>query len=1091
MDRAPRYARRVSRIGALAVVLGLSAATVNSLHPAAADPTPGPAPSSPDVPGVESPQEPSSPAGSAATESDPDGPEFGPAEAPDTGGDQVTVSVGDSPPVTYGSSGGAITSGTAKDTAPTTEAAPSAVTPSAIAPPAPVAASVEAAPKPTAVTRSLGARLDKAPQSTGDPDGSDFVFDHAESAPTVDASATSPLSLEDMGTDRGRFTVILTPRYSDVAPTVVLRPSPGVPPDADVFAVPTAPAAVGIRALPGALINAASGVLTAALSPFVVPSPDLPVDSPVLWALLAWVRRHFADQAIPVTYTAPDADPRLGRVKLTLDEAPLSASGTSTAAGATRTFLEDLVALFTRLVQGGLLIDPDRPYTLDGVDRRSGAVTGSVNVAAPGGEPPLYAMSAAPTSGAASVDPLTGNWTFTPTPASRVQAFAISGAAEVTFAVIASLGWAAAGPIVVPAPVHGAETAAYPALNGVPVRGVRLASNDIGFQVLVRPDPVAATYETAVAIIDPASPTATVTAPVAGALSRFVFAPDHTAYSTTVVAHAGQDVYAMTIIRPSGESATMPIVGVPVGDVVFGPDGRAYQTSYRHDAATDTYVTTVTVVDADARRVEVPVDGHPAGFGFGADGAVYQVTELRPFGPDDADNKTTVAVIDPAAGSATVVAQIPGAALEFAPAPDGAVVQTTRTAGVHGYAYTLTRIVNHAEPQAIPLSGAVVGAIGFTPTGAAALTVRTAAPHETPGEVVVVDPAGHVTQIALPARPRGGIEVGVDGTARQGVRGGDVVLIDVDAAAVIDVVAAHTASVVGPDGTVYTHHSGSARSVVELLRSDGTAAAIDADGALFTGADTSTAYSVMQGVQFAPDGTPYLFAGIREATGFNPFFGDYDSLCVAVIDAAAGTATHLPVAGGDNGFLKFLSDNTFAYFAPTVDAAAGVQTAVTFVDLAAANAATVRIDGYFTDYVVGADGTSYIVTNTDFDAVGGTTGRAYAMTVASADGAMWTTTPIEGTPYETMVTGPDGAVYQVVESADGVSAGVIVSHPGSLTFMRVDLDGYPQSPVVFDSAGTGYVTTGTVDPTEGDLRTVVTVVAVPAGGAVAPEPVAT
>lgn len=1082
MDRAQRSARRVSRIGALAVVLGMGAAAVTSPHAASADPTPAPGPSSPKVPAVDSQQEPSGGAvGPDATEPDPE-PDVSSAQAPASSGEPVSVSLGDSPPVTYESSGGALTSGTDEDTAAPTDAPDPATSGAAAAPTAassPVESAAPSSRHPTAVTSSLGTRLATAPQSNGDLGGTDFVFDTTtvEAAPTADATETrGPV-------DRRVSTVLLETPYRGASSEAVVRPSPSAPRPAPAFAVPTAPPATGVKALPGTLINIASGVLTAALSPLAVPGPKPPVDPPMLWVLLAWVRRQFAGQPIAVSCTAPDADPRAGRAKLMLDEPrPLRVTGTATVTGATRTILEDLVALFTRLIQGGLTVDPDRPYTLDGVDRRSGAVTGSVNVDGPGTSPLSFEMVVAPQSGAATVDPLTGQWTFTPTPASRVQAFAISGAAEVTFAVIASLGRAATIPIVVSAPVHGAEAAAYPALDGVPVRGVRLAPNDVGYQVLVRHRPDEAAYETAVAVIDPASPAATVTAPVAGALSRFVFAPDHTAYSTTVVAHdaaGGPDLYAMTLIKPTGQSVTVPIDGVPVGDIAFGPDGLAYQTSYRHDTTTDTYLTTVTVVGADGHHVNVSVDGHPAGFGFGADGAAYQVTESRPFDLDGADNETTVAAITPA-GSARIVARVPGAALEFAPAPDGAVLQTARTAGPHGYGYTLTRIADNVEPQTIPLPGAVVGSVAVTPAGTAAVTVRSAAPHQTPGEVVLVDPAGQVNRIALTERPRGGVEIAADGTARQTVRSGDVMVIDADTARIVDVEVARTPSVVGPDSTVYTHRNGAtAASVVEVLRPDGTAAEIEAGGALFTAADASSAYSVMRGVQFAPDGTPYLFAGTREATGFNPFFGDFDGLEVSVIDPTTATATRLPVAGGDNGFLKFLSDNAFAYFAPTVHETAGVQTAVTFVDLAAPRAASVHIDGYFTDYTVGDDGTSYLVTNTDFDTVAGTTGGMYAMTVASADGTMWTTDPIDGTPYEAMATGPDGTVYQVVENTDGVSTGVIVSHPGSLTFTRIDLDGYPQSAVVFDSAGTGYVTTGTVDPAGGGLRTVVTVVAAP------------
>ncbi|MGV0848794.1 hypothetical protein [Mycolicibacterium phlei] len=1066
------YARYVGRVGALALALGVGVA-VATPHIAVADPTPGVAPSAPDTTGsdtsgpdtgqetsfapatVESaPDAGTSSAGTTMVDAGPstgDANSGGSASATNT---TTTVSVGNSPPVTYSSSGGALTSTDDDETGQLGTAA--------------------AADEPlTRLSETAESRLSAlstwrpTPRSTGGHDH-DWLFDPVppEDSWPEPVSRFQPLTNTtpaDLTTELDNAMARPAPEFRDVP---VPKVSPGPPSSTTTQAI-VLPADAP-RPDRSRLVRVVSGLLTAALGPLVGPGPEAPSPTPALWLLLAWARRQLPGQNPEVAGNAPAP---------TAGPALAAAHGSFTAEDAARSLVDDLVALFIRLTTGGLTVNLDNPFTIDDVDLRTGAVTGSVNVTGPDTTPLSFSLFDGPATGAVSVDPLTGKWTFTPTPVSRVQAVAVSGV-EVAFAIIAGLGRAVTAPIMVTVPVHAAEAAAYPAMEGVPVSGVRLAPNDVGFQVIVRHDPGTATYETAVAIIDPASPSATVTAPVRGALSHFTFAPDHTAYSTTVLAHPDSDSYALTVIDASGASRTVPLAGAPAGAVVFGPDGHAYQTSYRQDPDADTYVTTVTIIEPD-RHVEATLDGYPVAFGA-RDGIAYQVTESRPFATDEDGNETTVAAIDPTCGATTIAARLPGAALEFATAPDGTAFQIVRAVNGDRYDHTLTRIAEDGAVQTIPLPGAPVGALTFGADGTALLTVR-------PAGVVVVAPSGDVGVVALPASPRGAAQFGADGTARQTLRTGEVAVIDIARARIADTVTPTAArSVVGPDGTVYTHHSdGAAPSVIEIARPGSEPTAVEIDGHLFTAGQSSNAYSVMQGVRFAPDGTAYVISGTRQVQ-LNPVLGDYDGLVLTIL--SDGGATRLPLAGGDTGFLKYLSDSSFAYFAAAA-ADDGVATAVTFVDLAAGTADSIHLDGYFTDYTVGADGTAYVVTNTDFDAVSGTPGRQYTLTVASADGSLWTTDPIDGVPYDGLVAGPDGAVYQVVEGADGASTGVIVARPGSLTSVRINLDGYPQSPVVFDSAGIGYVTTGVVDAVDGELRTVVTVVAAPAPATADPRPV--
>ncbi|WP_396906680.1 hypothetical protein [Mycolicibacterium phlei] len=1058
------HARYIGRVGALALALGVGAA-VAAPPIAFADPTPGAEPSASDHDNTDTGPQPSETGdlsdgvtGIGATSFGLDDvildagadEAVGPALDPDG----TTVVVGTSPPVTYGSSGGAHTSDTddieALDESGSFGSAATVSDDGAAEAPPPT--------RPRVVPLFNGHHA-PAPQAPGDGGGDHWPGDTAanDDAWLRPVGQVHPRPVSTSPVRDSADELWLAPTYLEVPVVTVAAPVRRTP--AIVLPAPDPPTEPGTR------IRRVSGLLTAALSPLLVPGPAVPLDSPAAWLLMAWVRRQLPGQH-------PDAEHVPEAPRLAATHGTFTAAGTVTGHDTARSLIDELVALFTRLITGGLIVDVDNPFTIDDVDLRTGTVTGSVNVTALDTTALSFALQDQPEAGAVHVDPVTGRWTFTPTPVSRVQAFTVSGA-EVAFAILAGISRGAGVPITVTAPVHAAETAAYPALAGVPVSGVRLAPNDIGSQVVVRNDPVTATYETAVAIIDPQRPSATVTAPVPGALSHFTFAPDHTAYNTTVLADSGDDSYELSVLDAIGAGRTIPLAGTPAGPVVFDADGGAYQSSYRHDPDTDSYVTTVTVLDR-GRHVEASVDGYPVAFGTGG-GIAYQVTESRPFADGDAADRTTVTAIDPVRGATRTAAQLPGAALEFVTAPDGTAFQTVRVVAGDRYRYSLARIPKDGAVQTISLTGSPVGAITLGPGGTALLTMR-------PGGVVVIGPDGDVAVVTLPAGPRGGPRIAADGTAHQTVRTGEVAVIDVAGARLVETATTTAdAPVTGPDGTVYTHHNGASSSLVEIARRGSEPTAVEIDGQLVSAGRTSSASSVLQGVRFAPDGTPFVISAAREVPA-DPVLGGHDGLVVTVL--GDDRPARMPLAGTDAGVLKFLSDNTFTYIAPVLGD--GVGTAVTFVDLAAGTADGIHLDGYFTDHTVGADNTVFVVTNADFDPLSGVPGREYALTVAAADGSLWTTTAIDGAPYEGLVSGPDGAVYQVVEGADGLSTGVLVVRPGGLTPVRIDLDGYPQSPVVFDSAGVGYVTTGVVDALTGGPRTVVTVVAAPAHPAVTP-----
>ena len=345
--------------------------------------------------------------------------------------------------------------------------------------------------------------------------------------------------------------------------------------------------------------------MAAVLGPLMVIGSAVRADTPFLWALRSWVRRQFANRSPTVIRAAPDyidetgsitvtlsatdhdrdrlvytaTDGAKGRVTLNPDghsftyDPGAGATGadtfTVTATDATNFHLHGVIGLLTgrghtarstiavQIPESSATADSGDPVT---VGAGFGAVSGSVPVADADSPQPRYALVDQParTTGVVVVDAQTGQWTFTPTPGARVRSFATRGVEEVaTFSIAATNGAAACVPIVVSPRIRGTPIAAYPAVDGVPVGAIHMGPNGFGYQMVLRYDAGSEGYETAVAIIDPASTTPRITLPVAGVPLRLVFGPDGTAYQSTATVIPGTttfDKYSMTVITPDGES---------------------------------------------------------------------------------------------------------------------------------------------------------------------------------------------------------------------------------------------------------------------------------------------------------------------------------------------------------------------------------------------------------------------------------------------------------------------------------------------------------------------------------------------------------
>lgn len=127
-----------------------------------------------------------------------------------------------------------------------------------------------------------------------------------------------------------------------------------------------------------------TGVLAAALAPFVAPLPGGPVDAPTLWAVLAWVRRQ-SERGTGTDRSQWISVPRQTEMVLADAEAP------------------------------GAVVDR--------IDPTTGRVTGRINLA-DDSDGARFAL-AHPVDrrlGTVSLDAATGQWAFTPRPAARLDA---------------------------------------------------------------------------------------------------------------------------------------------------------------------------------------------------------------------------------------------------------------------------------------------------------------------------------------------------------------------------------------------------------------------------------------------------------------------------------------------------------------------------------------------------------------------------------------------------------------------------------------------------------------------------------------------
>ena len=198
----------------------------------------------------------------------------------------------------------------------------------------------------------------------------------ATPAPETEQATASPAKSESNSTHSAAVNAATTPTFGGLADDVAKVAQPSV---AESSAVPTAQAlrvntassalttqTVAAAAAPAAptaqvatpvtgLVGFFNGIVTNLLTPFLTPAPNTPEPAtPVVWAVLGWVRRNFFNQSPTITYNP------------------------------------------TTSVQTGQ------------------TVTGNIGATDPEGDALTYQVTQAPQHGTLAIDQATGNFTYTP-----------------------------------------------------------------------------------------------------------------------------------------------------------------------------------------------------------------------------------------------------------------------------------------------------------------------------------------------------------------------------------------------------------------------------------------------------------------------------------------------------------------------------------------------------------------------------------------------------------------------------------------------------------------------------------------------------
>ncbi|MCV7135544.1 tandem-95 repeat protein, partial [Mycobacterium hodleri] len=289
-------AKYVGRVGALAVALGIGTAVVTAPGIAWADDTGASSNDNPPQDGA-NPAGPNADTGSSDTSTPgaaQDGiTDTGTATTTTTQQGSTTTTVGggpSGPTVTFGSSSntGSIGEATTEDSPPPLPPSTATTAPEAANPDPTVASptTVVATPAPVPPTSTPSAPA--VPVGAQDHDGAIATNGTAVATGSPTFAASTPAGHEAPPVFAARLATINAPESNALQDNTISALA--VP----VLPVPTAPQptlADAVLALPGTIISTALNLISAALAPLI--GPGAPADNPVLWGVLAFVRRQF------------------------------------------------------------------------------------------------------------------------------------------------------------------------------------------------------------------------------------------------------------------------------------------------------------------------------------------------------------------------------------------------------------------------------------------------------------------------------------------------------------------------------------------------------------------------------------------------------------------------------------------------------------------------------------------------------------------------------------------------------------------------------------------------------------------------------
>jgi VCBS repeat-containing protein len=290
---AAGYAKYIGRVGALAVALGVGAAvaTGHGIGVARADDTPSTKTSPTTNTQGEAGDSTLPPSKAPTTE---------PASSPTSGQSHSEPTHSPSvPEMNFSSSGGARTSGEDQDTSgedqdtdeeePSTQAPESPNPPETVPPPTPTdAPSTPQSPVPQDNSSPTPPTPTNTPPAEGNSAhtnaGGTSIEGKSANAANAQSRLMRTLDVQEIDPADGQqqlLTANTTQRASALSMTT----------RASTLAAPVNPVGA-LLAVPTTIINIAAGVVAAFLSPFLAPGPATPAEPPLLWAVLAWVRRE-------------------------------------------------------------------------------------------------------------------------------------------------------------------------------------------------------------------------------------------------------------------------------------------------------------------------------------------------------------------------------------------------------------------------------------------------------------------------------------------------------------------------------------------------------------------------------------------------------------------------------------------------------------------------------------------------------------------------------------------------------------------------------------------------------------------------------